>query len=83
MAASGNEAAISKPKKGALLGSVFSGLGNQWASAAITGVGQLAVTATLARLLTPVDYGLFGLAAVYVGLATVETCPTCGGLGAA
>ena len=66
-----SRSAISKPKKGALLGSVFSGLGNQWASAAITGVGQLAVTATLARLLTPVDYGLFGLAAVYVGLATV------------
>lgn len=62
---------ISKPHKKALLGSVLSGLGNQYASALTTGLGQFAVTATLARLLAPADYGLFGLAAVYIGLATV------------
>jgi PST family polysaccharide transporter len=54
-----------------LLGSVFSGLGNQYASALTTGLGQFVVTATLARLLSPADYGLFGLAAVYTGLATI------------
>jgi PST family polysaccharide transporter len=61
----------SRPKKAALLSSVFSGLGNQYASALSTGLGQFVVTATLARLLSPADYGLFGLAAVYTGLATV------------
>jgi O-antigen/teichoic acid export membrane protein len=60
-----------RPKKAALLSSVFSGLGNQYASALSTGLGQFVVTATLARLLSPADYGLFGLAAVYTGLATV------------
>jgi O-antigen/teichoic acid export membrane protein len=60
-----------RPKKTALLSSVFSGLGNQYASALSTGLGQFVVTATLARLLSPADYGLFGLAAVYTGLATV------------
>ena len=60
-----------RPKKTALLSSVFSGLGNQYASALSTGLGQFVVTATLARLLSPVDYGLFGLAAVYTGLATI------------
>jgi len=62
---------ISRPTKKALLGSVFSGLGNQYAGALITGIGQFIVTAILARLLTPEDYGLFGLAAVYVGLASI------------
>jgi O-antigen/teichoic acid export membrane protein len=62
---------IGRPKKTALLSSVFSGLGNQYASALATGLGQLVVTATLARLLSPADYGLFGLAAVYTGLATI------------
>jgi PST family polysaccharide transporter len=62
---------IGRPKNTALLGSVFSGLGNQYASALSTGLGQLVVTATLARLLSPADYGLFGLAAVYTGLATI------------
>lgn len=62
---------IGRPKQTALLSSVFSGLGNQYASALSTGLGQFAVTATLARLLSPADYGLFGLAAVYTGLATV------------
>ena len=60
-----------RPRKTALLSSVFSGLGNQYASALSTGLGQFVVTATLARLLSPVDYGLFGLAAVYTGLATI------------
>jgi PST family polysaccharide transporter len=60
-----------RSKKTALLSSVFSGLGNQYASALSTGLGQFVVTATLARLLSPVDYGLFGLAAVYTGLATI------------
>ncbi len=57
--------------KKALLRSTFSGLGNQYAGTMITGLGQLVVTAALARLLSPQDYGLAGLAAVYVGLATV------------
>ena len=61
----------SRPTKKALLRSTFSGLGNQYAGTLITGVGQLVVTAVLARLLSPKDYGLAGLATVYVGLATV------------
>ena len=60
-----------RPTKKALLRSTFSGLGNQYAGTLITGVGQLVVTAALARLLSPEDYGLAGLATVYVGLATV------------
>lgn len=61
----------SSPTKAALIRSTFSGLGNQYAGTLITGLGQVVVTAALARLLTPRDYGLAGLAAVYVGLATV------------
>jgi O-antigen/teichoic acid export membrane protein len=57
--------------KAALIRSTFSGLGTQYTGALITGAGQLVVTAVLARLLTPADYGLAGLAAVYVGLAAV------------
>lgn len=52
------------PTKAALLRSLFSGLGNQYAGTLVTGLGQLIVTAALARLLTPEDYGLVGLAAV-------------------
>ncbi len=61
----------SSPTRKALLRSTFSGLGNQYAGTLVIGVGQLVVTAALARLLLPEDYGLVGLAAVYVGLATV------------
>jgi O-antigen/teichoic acid export membrane protein len=61
----------SSSTKKALLRSTFSGLGNQYAGTLITGLGQVIVTATLARLLSPRDYGLAGLAAVYVGLAAV------------
>ena len=57
--------------KPVLIRSILSGLGNQYAGTLITGLGQLVVTAALARLLSPEDYGLVGLAAVYVGLATV------------
>ena len=57
--------------KKVLIRSVFSGLGNQYAGTVITGLGQLTVTAVLARLLTPEDYGLFGLALVYTGLASI------------
>jgi PST family polysaccharide transporter len=57
--------------KKAIISSTFSGLGNQYTGAVVTGVGQLVVTAVLARLLTPADYGLAGLAAVYVGLAAI------------
>jgi len=57
--------------KKALISSTFSGVGTQYTGAVITGVGQLVVTAVLARLLTPTDYGLAGLAAVYVGLAAI------------
>ena len=62
---------ITRSAKTALLRSTFSGFGNQYAGAIITGAGQLVVTAVLARLLSPRDYGLAGLAAVYVGLAAV------------
>jgi PST family polysaccharide transporter len=57
--------------KKALISSTFSGLGTQYTGAIITGIGQLVVTAVLARLLSPADYGLAGLAAVYVGLAAI------------
>lgn len=57
--------------KKALISSTFSGLGTQYTAAIVTGIGQLIVTAVLARLLTPADYGLAGLAAVYVGLAAI------------
>ena len=61
----------SNPGKKALLRSTFSGLGNQYAGTLITGLGQVIVTAALARLLAPRDFGLAGLGAVYVGLAAV------------
>lgn len=57
--------------KKALISSTVSGVGAQYTGAMITGVGQVVVTAVLARLLTPADYGLAGLAAVYVGLAAI------------
>src|SRR3954468_15203648 len=57
--------------KKALISSTLSGVGTQYTGAMITGVGQVVVTAVLARLLTPTDYGLAGLAAVYVGLAAI------------
>jgi O-antigen/teichoic acid export membrane protein len=57
--------------KKALISSTFSGVGTQYTGTIITGLGQLVVTAVLARLLTPTDYGLAGLAAVYVGLAAI------------
>jgi O-antigen/teichoic acid export membrane protein len=60
-----------KPGGAALLRSTFSGLGNQYAGSLIPGVGQLVVSDVLARLLTPQDYGLVGLAAVYIGLAAI------------
>jgi PST family polysaccharide transporter len=62
---------ISRPTKAALLRSTFSGLGNQYAGTLITGLGQLVVTAVLARLLTPQDYGLAGISMVYIGLAAI------------
>jgi O-antigen/teichoic acid export membrane protein len=57
--------------KKALISSTFSGVGTQYTGTIITGAGQLVVTAVLARLLSPADYGLAGLAAVYVGLAAI------------
>jgi len=62
---------ISSPTKTAVLRSIFSGLGNQYTGTLITGLGQLVVTAALARLLVPEDYGLAGLATVYIGLAAI------------
>jgi PST family polysaccharide transporter len=62
---------IASPSKKVLLRSILSGLGNQYAGTLITGLGQVVVTAALARLLSPKDYGLAGLATVYVGLAAV------------
>jgi PST family polysaccharide transporter len=46
-------------------------LSSQYTGAFITGVGQLGLTAVLARLLTPSEFGLIGLALVYVGLANL------------
>jgi PST family polysaccharide transporter len=57
--------------KSSLIHSVYSGLSSQYTGALITGVGQLALTAALARLLSPSEYGLIGLAMVFVGLATL------------
>ncbi|MBA3658131.1 MAG: lipopolysaccharide biosynthesis protein [Gemmatimonadales bacterium] len=57
--------------KSSLIHSTFSGLSSQYAAAIINGVGQLVVTGVLARLLTPKDYGLVGLALVYTGLASL------------
>jgi O-antigen/teichoic acid export membrane protein len=62
---------VGSPSKKVVLRSIFSGLGNQYAGTFITGLGQLVVTASLARLLIPEDYGLAGLATVYIGLAAV------------
>lgn len=62
---------MSGTTKAAVLRSTFSGLGNQYAGTLVTGAGQFVVTAILARLLTPQDYGLVGLAAVYIGLAAI------------
>jgi len=65
-------AAVNKQfSKSSLISSTFSGVGTQYTGALITGLGQVVVTAVLARLLTPRDYGLAGLAAVYVGLAAI------------
>jgi PST family polysaccharide transporter len=61
----------SSPTKAAVLRSIFGGLGNQYTGTVVTGLGQLVVTAALARLLVPEDYGLAGLATVYIGLATI------------
>lgn len=57
--------------RASLIQSTFSGLRSQYTAALITGLGQLVVTAVLARLLSPRDYGLVGLAMVYVGLASL------------
>jgi PST family polysaccharide transporter len=63
---------VSNPfSKTALISSTFSGVGTQYTGAVVSGIGQVLVTAVLARLLSPADYGLAGLAAVYVGLAAI------------
>ena len=59
------------PPKSSLIHSTFSGLSSQYTGALITGLGQLALTAVLARLLSPRDYGLVGLATVYTGLVAL------------
>ena len=60
-----------RPSKAAIVGSTFSGLTTQYAGAIIQGVVQIGVLAVLARLLSPSDFGLVGLAVVFIGLATL------------
>lgn len=61
----------SRPPKAALVRSMFTGLATQYVNAAVSGVLQLGVVVVLARLLTPADYGVVGLASVFIALATV------------
>ena len=41
--------------KTALISSTFSGVGTQYTGAVVSGIGQVVVTAVLARLLSPAD----------------------------
>ncbi|MBA3258447.1 MAG: lipopolysaccharide biosynthesis protein [Gemmatimonadales bacterium] len=60
-----------RPSKAALLRSAFSGLASQYINVFVQGLVQLGLLALLARLLVPADFGLVGLATVFVGLATL------------
>lgn len=60
-----------RPSKAALLRSAFSGLASQYVNVFVQGLVQLGLLGLLARLLIPADFGLVGLATVFVGLATL------------
>jgi O-antigen/teichoic acid export membrane protein len=57
--------------KAALLSSTFTGLTSQYFGTLTQGLVQLGVLAVLARLLSPADFGLVGLATVFIGLAAL------------
>lgn len=59
------------PTKAALLSSTFTGLTAQYFGTLTQGLVQLGVLAVLARLLSPADFGLVGLATVFIGLAAL------------
>jgi O-antigen/teichoic acid export membrane protein len=60
-----------RPTKAALLSSTFTGLTSQYFGTPTQGLVQLGVLAVLARLLPPADFGLVGLATVFIGLAAL------------
>lgn len=60
-----------RPTKAALLSSTFTGLTSQYFGTLTQGLVQLWVLAVLARLLSPADFGLVGLATVFIGLAAL------------
>jgi PST family polysaccharide transporter len=60
-----------RPTKAALLSSTFTGLTAQYFGTLTQGLVQLGVLAVLARLLSPADFGLVGLATVFVGLGAL------------
>jgi PST family polysaccharide transporter len=60
-----------RPSKAALLSSTFTGLTSQYFGTLTQGLVQVGVLAVLARLLTPADFGLVGLATVFIGLAAL------------
>jgi PST family polysaccharide transporter len=60
-----------RPTKAALLSSTFTGLTSQYFGTLTQGLVQLGVLAVLARLLSPADFGLVGLATVFIGLAAL------------
>jgi PST family polysaccharide transporter len=60
-----------RPTKAALLSSTFTGLTSQYFGTLTQGLVQVGVLAVLARLLSPADFGLVGLATVFVGLAAL------------
>jgi PST family polysaccharide transporter len=62
---------LTRPSRSPLVRSTFDGLTTQYLGAIIQGVAQLGVLILLARLLTPRDYGLFGLATISVGFAAL------------
>jgi O-antigen/teichoic acid export membrane protein len=60
---------LDRPSKASLLHSTLSGLAFQYLATAVQGLVQLVVLVVLARLLSPRDFGLAGLAASVIGLA--------------
>lgn len=60
-----------RPSKASLLSSTFTGLTTQYVNAIASGVLQIGMLAILARLLTPDDYGVMGLATIYTALGMI------------
>jgi O-antigen/teichoic acid export membrane protein len=56
------------PPRSALVRSTLGGLTSQYTAMLVNGVVQLGALAFLARLLTPADYGLMGVAGVFASL---------------